>query len=568
MKGFKTMKHKIQLLISLMLVAFSLVYASESRGAVGDAIKELPVQDAGRIKPLDTFARESLQLIYGRQTFKNERGGTRPALEVMMTWLMQPQAWGDTPLFEINHNQVKKALKFEAGRKYFTLNEIMKNERLPVIMQELQSKRETKEKLDPYFQALQRLENQLFTFREIAAGRMLKLVPQKDPAAAWTSAADLQGDLQKDFVQVTKDFVGVIGIVTGDTKDQNQARQNLDTAVAHFEDLARAQAPENYPSARTMKIEVHYNTFHPFQKAWIFYLLAMLAALASWSMGSAAFQKWTYVASWTFALLGLLMHVYGFGLRVYLMGRPPVSNMYETVIWVAFGAVVFSMIIEAVYRWRFILMAGTMVGAFCLIVGDMAPAVLDSSLQPLEPVLRSNYWLLIHVLTITISYAAFFLAFALGDIGLIYYLRGEEKNRERIKALVLAVYRAMQIGVSFLAPGIILGGIWADYSWGRFWGWDPKETWALIVLLGYMAVLHGRLAKWIKDFGMVCAGVVTFSLVIMAWYGVNFVLGAGLHSYGFGAGGVQYVATFVALHLLFVVFVSVVRWGRLKEKPM
>jgi cytochrome c-type biogenesis protein CcsB len=563
------MKYKIQLVISLMLMAFSLVYASESRGAtLGNALKELPVQDAGRIKPLDTFARESLQLIYGKQTFKNEQGGSRPALEVMMTWLMQPQAWGDTPLFEIRHDQVKKALKFDEAKKYFTLNEIMKNERLPILFQELQSKRESKEKLDPYFQALQRLESQLFTFREIAAGRYLKLVPQKDAAAAWTSVSDLQGDLQQGFLQITKAFVGVIGIVTGDTKDESAALKNLDDAVFHFEDLARAQAPENYPSMKDMQIEVHYNSFHPFQKAWIFYLLAMIAALVSWSMGSPAVSKWSYRAAWSFAIFGLIMHIYGFCLRVYLMGRPPVSNMYETVIWVAFGAVVFSMIIEAMYRWRFILLAGTMVAAFCLVVGDMAPAVLDSSLQPLEPVLRSNYWLLIHVLTITISNAAFFLAFALGDIGLIYYLRGEEQHKEKIKALVLAVYRAMQIGVSFLAPGIILGGIWADYSWGRFWGWDPKETWALIVLLGYIAVLHGRLAKWIKDFGMVCAGVITFSLVIMAWYGVNFVLGAGLHSYGFGAGGVEYVATFVALHLLFVIFVTVIRWGRLKEKPI
>jgi ABC-type transport system involved in cytochrome c biogenesis permease subunit len=195
----------------------------------------------------------------------------------------------------------------------------------------------------------------------------------------------------------------------------------------------------------------------------------------------------------------------------------------------------------------------------------MAPLILDPSLQPLEPVLRNNFWLLVHVMTITISYAAFFLAFALGDIGLFFYIKDEAKYRDRLKAVTLAIYRAMQIGVSCLAPGIILGGIWADYSWGRFWGWDPKETWALIALLGYLAVLHGRIGGWIKDFGMVASAVITFSLVIMAWYGVNFVLGAGLHSYGFGAGGVEYVSVFVALHILFVIFVGVVRFGRLKK---
>jgi ABC-type transport system involved in cytochrome c biogenesis permease subunit len=194
-----------------------------------------------------------------------------------------------------------------------------------------------------------------------------------------------------------------------------------------------------------------------------------------------------------------------------------------------------------------------------LIVADTAPAVLDPTLQPLEPVLRSNYWLTVHVMTITISYAAFFLAFVLGDIGLIYYIKGEDKHQEKIRAITTSVYRAMQIGVAFLAPGIILGGIWADYSWGRFWGWDPKETWALIALLGYLAVLHGRLGGWLKNFGMIASGVITFSLVIMAWYGVNFVLGAGLHSYGFGAGGVEYVSAFVLAHFLLVVYASLVR---------
>ncbi|MNL38573.1 Cytochrome c biogenesis protein CcsA [compost metagenome] len=147
-------------------------------------------------------------------------------------------------------------------------------------------------------------------------------------------------------------------------------------------------------------------------------------------------------------------------------------------------------------------------------------------------------------------------------MALIYYIRGEEKHHEKIKAIVLAIYRSMQIGVLFLAPGIILGGIWADYSWGRFWGWDPKETWALIALLGYLAVLHARLGGLIKNFGMVVCGVVTFSLVIMAWYGVNFVLGAGLHSYGFGAGGVEYVSAFVAAHMLLVIYVAVLRRGK------
>ena len=107
-----------------------------------------------------------------------------------------------------------------------------------------------------------------------------------------------------------------------------------------------------------------------------------------------------------------------------------------------------------------------------------------------------------------------------------------------------------------LAAGTILGGVWANYSWGRFWGWDPKEVWALIALLGYLAILHGRYAGWIRKFGIAAWSVIAFQGVLMAWYGVNYVLGAGLHSYGFGTGGVQYVAIYVGLEILYVLWAT------------
>tara|TARA_Y100000746_G_C15286903_1_gene359972 strand:- start:7 stop:720 length:714 start_codon:yes stop_codon:yes gene_type:complete len=236
--------------------------------------------------------------------------------------------------------------------------------------------------------------------------------------------------------------------------------------------------------------------------------------------------------------------------------------MYETVVWVPFGTVLFALFFEWKKRSQFMLLGASLTGAFCMLLADFAPNVLDPSLQPLEPVLRSNLWLTVHVLTITISYGAFFLAFTLGDLALFYIIKGEKKYKDKIKDLSGAIYRAEKIGVVLLAAGTILGGVWADYSWGRFWGWDPKETWALIALLGYLALLHAKQGGHIKQVGMIAGSVVSFSLVIMAWYGVNYVLGAGLHSYGFGAGGLEYVASFVGIHIIFVIFVL---FGRKKE---
>jgi ABC-type transport system involved in cytochrome c biogenesis permease subunit len=170
----------------------------------------------------------------------------------------------------------------------------------------------------------------------------------------------------------------------------------------------------------------------------------------------------------------------------------------------------------------------------------------------LQPVLRSNFWLVTHVMCITLSYAAFALALGISNITLGYFMLGS-RNEEMIGALSRFTYRALQVGVLLLAAGTILGGVWADYSWGRFWGWDPKEVWALIALLGYLAVLHAQYAGWVRHFGLASLSVACFSLVVMAWYGVNFVLGAGLHSYGFGGGsGQNYVYAAVGLQMLYV----------------
>lgn len=538
------------LLASLML--FICGFSSQINALTlkrGEALRALPVQSDGRTKPFDSFAREMLELIYGKQKYEG-----REAYEIIFTWMLAPQVWTQKELFEVRNHEVLKNLNLEPSKRYFKGDELFGNSKFNDLRTELNIKRESKEKLNPYFQALQRLENQFFIFSEIASGKMIRLVPPKE-GTQWMAVADLQGDLQAQFMEVTKAFISSIGAISEGKAVSVEQAEKLDEQVLKFKELAKANNPELYADQTRIDTEIHYNLFHPFRWAYILYILGAFVILFAWITDKSKPMS----LAWVLLGLGFLLHVYGFLLRSYLMGRPPVSNMYETVVWVSWGSLVFAAILEKVYKFKFILLAGSIIAAFGMIIADSAPIVLDPSLQPLEPVLRSNYWLTVHVMTITISYSAFFLAFALGDMGLIYYLKGEKKHHEKIKAIVTAIYRAKQIGVVFLAPGIILGGIWADYSWGRFWGWDPKETWALIALLGYLAILHGRLVGWIKDFGMVVSGVLTFSLVIMAWYGVNFVLGAGLHSYGFGAGGVEYVSGFVFLHILLVVYVTVYR---------
>lgn len=541
-------------LCAIILILFA---STMALAKAGDSLNYLQVQDGGRIKPYQSFAQEMLEIVYGKSSFEK-----RDATEIVLTWMLSPQAWQDKKIFEVRNHQVLEALNLPKEQRHFTGEEVFANDRFNILRQELQTKREAQEKLDPYFQAVQRLENQFFIFQEIAAGRMLKIVPPKE-GTTWISVSELPAGPQEKFLELTKAFVGHIG-ATATTEDKALLKEKgeaLDKAVQAFREVARAENPALYDNDGVIKAEVHYNDFHPFRWAYIFYFLSSLVLLMVWALSKESWMK----TAWVLLTIGFLLHTYGFGLRMYIMGRAPVTNMYETVVWVSWGVLLFAAILEIIYKFRIILFAGSLAALFSLVIADFAPAVLDPTLQPLEPVLRSNYWLTIHVMTITISYAAFFLAFCLGDIGLYYFLRGEEKNKEKIRAIVTAIYRSIQIGVAFLAPGIILGGIWADYSWGRFWGWDPKETWALIALLGYLTVLHARYAGMLKQFGMVAAGIVAFSLVVMAWYGVNFVLGAGLHSYGFGAGGVEYVSGFIAVHLLAVLYVGIVRSGEKKK---
>jgi ABC-type transport system involved in cytochrome c biogenesis permease subunit len=208
------------------------------------------------------------------------------------------------------------------------------------------------------------------------------------------------------------------------------------------------------------------------------------------------------------------------------------------------------------YRALTYLLAALPVSLTCLLLVQQLPVAMPESIDPLVPVLRSNTWLTIHVLTITLSYAAFALAMGFGHIVLFRFIRNP-LNAAEDATLHFWLYRILQLGVLLLATGTILGGVWANYSWGRFWGWDPKETWALIALLCYIFVLHGRVVGWWDQFGLALASVVCFCAVVMTWYGVNFILGKGLHSYGFGIGGERYVAGFVCADLAYVAVAAI-----------
>jgi ABC-type transport system involved in cytochrome c biogenesis permease subunit len=314
---------------------------------------------------------------------------------------------------------------------------------------------------------------------------------------------------------------------SGDREQIAQAQADFFVTVAET-----AEKVQPYPGVATIPLEMLYYRVQPFLWAWIIMFAALVMFIASMALRS----RVCYFVAFALYLGSLGFQVFGFGVRIYLSGRAPVGTIYETVIFAAFMAGLFALILELIYRRRVIGMAGAAVATFGLVLADQLSLALDPKVSPLVPVLRTNYWLTIHVLTIVSSYAGGTLAWGLGNItlGLLAFGKG---RRETLHTLSQFTYRAMQIAVLLLAAGTFLGGWWAAESWGRFWGWDPKEVGALIALVCYVIPLHARYIGWVKDFGLAVCAVLCYAAILLSWYAVNFLLAAGLHSYGFGGAG-------------------------------
>jgi len=539
------MKKSVFLMLALCFVQNAFSAPEKREGFSWDSVKSWAIQDRGRIKPYDTFARESLTFITGKTSWKG-----MSAVEVSFGWLVAlDKEWEEEEFVRVDYKPLKEKLGLEVSRQYFRPIEVRSVEGLDKLVREASQKQGRKERLSSLEKKALELENKRSLLDAIVGGTALVVLPNpKGLEESWFPLSELTDGGSIPYTNEAKNsFALALRQMVDAFLSRNATEWNSSSLVVQKllrQDLAEGK----YPTSQVLGREIRYNETRPFRWAWISYILALIFLLSGLVTQKTILKN----AGVGLLLLGFGIHSYGFIIRCLIAGRPPVTNMYESVVWVSWGAILFSFLIWFAYKNLIIPTTALVFTVACLVMADNLPSVLDPGIHPLVPVLRSNFWLTIHVLCITLSYAAFAVSTCLGNLNLGLYIFSPMKT-ESIQQNILFMYRAMQIGVVLLAAGTILGGVWADYSWGRFWGWDPKEVWALIALLFYVAVLHGRFTGWLKGFGFVAATVLSFLGVVMAWYGVNFVLGVGLHSYGFGSGGVSYVLTYLVIQVLFVI---------------
>ncbi len=535
-------------LVILLAMFFSpQSFANQSEGNAHEVLGGIPVQQGGRVKPFESFAKEIVLYMTGKTHFQKME-----PTELVWRWIAAPDIWSAKAILPVSNPELRKDFSADLENNRIAPSLVLADLNFTARTGEVRAKQDRKEKLNEYEKAMIELGSRARLFQAIGRGEMPGFIPHPDdPQAGWVPLEGLASDHGISILETmypaanVKEASNSLSFLLGRLRDEKIEMAGV-SASFFANALTKLLESRDIIIDRTLiHYELFYLKFRPFHTAWAIYLGSLLIWLTLRN------KKRANKIAFSFFTAAFAVHTLGFVLRCLIAGRPPVTNMYESVIWVSWSVVLFSLILFAFYRSYLIPMIAASVSILALLISENLPAVLDQSISPLVPVLRSNFWLTVHVLTITLGYGAFLLNWGVAHV-VVFHYAFKKKNNKTLDELITFLYRSLQIGLILLAAGTILGGVWANYSWGRFWGWDPKETWALIALLAYLAVMHGRTAGWLDSFATAFWCAVCFLTVIMAWYGVNFVLAAGLHSYGFGGGGVGYVSAVVAADVAFL----------------
>ena len=601
------MKKWIPAILTLVMAAWFLgnLSAPKDKDFAYNEFGLLPVTANGRVLPMDSLARNSLLEIREKQTLNaepwkgwNEKPLIIPATEWLANVMMNPGVANDWPVFRVDNPDLLSLLKLpekdlakKVDGKHFSWNQIQ-----PALA-DFDKESERVGKIDSanrtaYENAVSKMHERLTLYTqlenavlptdaqdwpaELAAYE--KLIPDGVAAVqAQQAGSPFNTNYFNAFAGYIQRFQSMAGWEPPLILPPNGARQwrrmgdalldaprgtPVDEAIHDYAKMAGALAannPEAFNAAlrdyrsslvptqtqalSKARAEVFFNQLEPFYGAMVIYILAGLLAVFFWFNMSETLRR---SAMWLICL-AFVIHTFGLVYRMVLEGRPPVTNLYSSAIFIGWGAVLLGMILERFFKNGIGACVSSVIGFITLIIAHHLAREGDT-MEMMRAVLDTNFWLATHVVAVTVGYASTYVA---GFLALIYILRGvftKTLDADTGRSLARMVYGIVCFATLFSFVGTVLGGIWADQSWGRFWGWDPKENGALIIVLWNALILHLRWGGVIRERGLMNCAVFGNIVTAWSWFGVN-MLGIGLHSYGFTDAAFKWLILFVGSQL-------------------
>jgi ABC-type transport system involved in cytochrome c biogenesis permease subunit len=517
-----------------------------------DEFARLPVVDRGRVKPLDTLARNSLMVISNRAFYTDDKRQPQPAVR----WLLDTLTSGEMlrndaalqhKVFRIENDQVLNLLNLEVRLHFFrySLNEIQPRMKQLVTEANRANERDPKQR-DLFDQKVLELAQHIQLFVNLANLQELLVVPPPEGDADWRSLLDAILEM-KQAGQDDPSARAVAGLLVS---YRDGKADEFNKEVAAYRQRLHEQMPEVMSK---VDFEVFFNHFEPFYQCTLLYVCVFLLALLSWMAWGFGWESFTQPLSqsaFRLAVLTLVVHTGALVARMSIMGRPPVTNLYSSAVFVGWGCVILGLVLEVIYHYSIGSALAALTGALSLILAHNLAAGGDT-MEMLQAVLDTNFWLSTHVTIVNTGYAATMVA---GFLGVGYILAGlltPTLTRDGVQVLGRMIYGVLCFATLFSFTGTVLGGIWGDQSWGRFWGWDPKENGALLIVLWNALILHARWGGLVKQRGMAVLAVFGNIITAWSWFGTN-MLGVGLHSYGFMSGAVFWLIAFDLSQLLVI----------------
>jgi ABC-type transport system involved in cytochrome c biogenesis permease subunit len=538
---------------------------------------KISVLVGGRIKPLDTVARNSLLIIRSRETIRLEDGREISAIKWLADTVFDAPVADKYPVFIIQNAEVLGLFGWQqSDRKYFSAAE------LEPFLRKIDEQGEQADKLQSvqrsaYQNAILNLRNAVILYQRIknsfqpegvtnfaeALESFESAVPEAARAAKKREGGeDFDHDQLNQVGELTQAYARIgemaymLGIPppagmidwrsVGQAVTQSITEGEIDPVVKLYASLGDAYrthdvatfkqtvgllmqriAQQHPKGIERTRYEFWFNKLDPFTHSMVLYLAAFLLACASWLGWSRPLNR----SAFYLLLLALAVHTFGLVSRMYLQERPPVTNLYSSAIFIGWGAVIVALILERIFRDGIGAACAGAIGFITLIIAHHLAGSGDT-LEMLQAVLDTNIWLATHVVAITTGYSAMFLA---GMLAMIYIIRGvftRSLKKPTADSLARMTYGVVCFATLFSFVGTVLGGIWADQSWGRFWGWDPKENGAVLIVLWCAIMLHARWGGFVRQRGLMIMALFGNVVTSFSWFGVN-MLGVGLHSYGF-----------------------------------